>query len=200
MSERDDLERRLAALPGDAWDPEAPPPLDLPRALAAREDADDRAPERRRRWPRAVVLRPGVALACAALLLVLGGGAGALLVGDGDGDATPSGRAVDLAALGPAPRGAHATATIAGGTVTLDVRGLRRSGAEDYYEVWALRTPTRLVSLGSFRVGADGHAHLSMPLTVALRRFPVLDVSIEPADGDPAHSTVSVLRSRPVRS
>jgi anti-sigma-K factor RskA len=84
-------------------------------------------------------------------------------------------------------------------TVGLDVAGLPASRRGDYYEVWALRTPARLVSLGTFRVGADGRARMSMRLTVDLRRFPILDVSRERADGDPAHSTVSVLRSEPIR-
>jgi hypothetical protein len=37
------------------------------------------------------------------------------------------------------------------------------------------------------------------PLTASARRFPVLDISLEPADGNPAHSTISVLRSAPTR-
>jgi hypothetical protein len=55
------------------------------------------------------------------------------------------------------------------------------------------------VSLGTFSVGPDGRARIRVPLSVDLQRFPVLDVSLERADGDPRHSGASVLRSRPVR-
>jgi hypothetical protein len=63
-----------------------------------------------------------------------------------------------------------------------------------------LRDPKHLVAVGSFRVGPDGRARVDLPVTASSRRFPVLDISREPADGDPAHSGHSVLRSRPIHS
>jgi hypothetical protein len=39
---------------------------------------------------------------------------------------------------------------------------------------------------------------VDFPLAVNPQRFRVLDVSVEPVDGDPAHSSRSVLRSRPL--
>jgi len=49
---------------------------------------------------------------------------------------------------------------------------------------------TRLVSLGPVR--ADGTYDLPPGLDPA--QFPVVDVSVEPLDGDPTHSGDSVLR------
>jgi hypothetical protein len=204
MTESRDLERRLAALPADAWDAPAPPPaLDLAGALAARARV-----RRRVRRPLLTPRRPALAAA-----LVAGGFAAGLVVrggADGPGPVAPaaraptaqalSGRAVGLAALGPAPAGAHATARVARDRVSLVVTGLPASRPGQFYEVWAMGGATRLVSLGTFRVGADGRAAMTMPLTVDPRRFPVLDVSREPADGDPAHSAVSMLRSRRIRT
>lgn len=60
--------------------------------------------------------------------------------------------------------------------------------------------PLLRVALGSFRVGADGGARVDLPVTVSPRRFPVLDISREPDDGDPGHSGASVLRSHPIHS
>jgi anti-sigma-K factor RskA len=79
-------------------------------------------------------------------------------------------------------------------------RGLPRVGTGGFYEVWMMRDATHLVALGSFRVGADGRARVDLPVTASPRRFPVLDISREAADGDPAHSGHSVLRSRPIDS
>jgi hypothetical protein len=62
-----------------------------------------------------------------------------------------------------------------------------------------MRDATHLVALGSFRVGADGRARVELPVTASPRRFPVLDVSREAADGDPAHSgTRSCARGRSI--
>jgi anti-sigma-K factor RskA len=72
----------------------------------------------------------------------------------------------------------------------LDASGL---GATDgFYEVWLIDpTVSRLVSLGPLR--PDGLYEL--PSSIDPHEFPIVDVSIEPTDGEPAHSGVSVLRS-----
>ena len=56
------------------------------------------------------------------------------------------------------------------------------------------RTSGELVSLGSVRVPESGRATVEVQLPVDPGRFEFLDVSREPADGDPSHSTISVLR------
>ena len=64
---------------------------------------------------------------------------------------------------------------------------------DGYLELWLLDpTATRLVSLGPLR--ADGL--YDVPSGVDPGEFPVVDVSVEPVDGDPTHSGQSVLRGQ----
>jgi hypothetical protein len=68
--------------------------------------------------------------------------------------------------------------------------GLPAAGA-DFYEVWLIDPNVEgMISLGPAR--NDGT--YSVPADVDYRDFPIVDVSVEPADGDPTHSGVSVLR------
>ncbi len=61
--------------------------------------------------------------------------------------------------------------------------------------MWLLGDDGELVSLGSTRVGASGAATLEdVQLPVDPGSFRFLDVSREPSDGDPGHSSDSVLR------
>ena len=174
----DQLLTRLEALGPDEWHPEPPPPLRLPPA-----------PRRR----RALVLRPLPALAAALVLLALGAG-GALIATSGD---EPRGRAIALAPL-VLGAGGEARLQLAGGgrRATLVASGLRPSRRGEFYELWLLRPDAELVALGSFRVGADGRARIQVPLPVSPSEYRFVDVSVEPDDGDPAHSTRSVLRGR----
>jgi anti-sigma-K factor RskA len=175
----------------------APPPL---RATVAEQHApvERRRARRRGRFAPGLVLRPALAAAAVLALVVLGTALGALIAG-GDGSLS-AGREVALAAVGDGPRGAHADARLRSTTMRLTVSGLPRVGTGGFYEVWMMRDATHLVALGSFRVGVDGRARVDLPVTASPRRFPVLDISREPADGDPAHSGHSVLRSRPIDS
>jgi anti-sigma-K factor RskA len=195
MTERDDIPElrdvaaRLQALGRDEWELVEPPPLRV--AVPARE-------RRRRRWGAPLTVRPAIAAAMAVALVVLGAAGGALLAGGREGAAP--GREVALAPVGDGPRGAHADARLASATMHLTVSGLPRVGGGGFYEVWMLRDRAHLVALGSFQVGSDGRARIDLPVTARARHFPVLDISREPADGDPAHSGHSVLRSGPLHS
>lgn len=61
-----------------------------------------------------------------------------------------------------------------------------------FREVWLIdRDVTKLVSLGVLE-GTDGR--FSIPAGLDLAEFPVVDVSEEPFDGDPAHSGDSIIR------
>jgi hypothetical protein len=65
--------------------------------------------------------------------------------------------------------------------------------ADSYLEVWLIDPDSgleRMVSLGS----TDGGATFAIPNGVDPGTYRVVDVSIEPADGNPAHSGRSVLR------
>lgn len=64
---------------------------------------------------------------------------------------------------------------------------------DTFYEAWLLSsTPGKLQSLGTL----DGDGGFVVPAGLDLEAFPLVDVSIEPLDGNPAHSTKSVLRGR----
>jgi anti-sigma-K factor RskA len=181
MSAPDPLLTRLEGLGPDEWRPEPPPALVMPPGA-------EPAPRR-----RALTLRPLPALAAVLLLLALGAG-GAVVVTSRDAE---PGRAL---ALAPLKRGSAAEGEVrltrAGGRATLAVSGLAPSRRGEFYELWLLSPPGDLVSLGSFRVAADGRAALEVPMPVDPSRYRFLDISVEPDDGNPAHSTRSILRGR----
>ena len=169
------MAERLERLPAEAWRPAEPPPL-----------AVTPPPSRARR----LTLRPAVAVACALLLLAIGGAAGVLIGGD---PAAPE-PSVALEPVEPAGGGASGSAAVADGRMTLTVAGLEPLAGGGFYELWLLGEDGELVSLGSFPVDAAGDATVTVPLPVDPARFQFLDVSREPADGDPGHSGASVLR------
>lgn len=73
------------------------------------------------------------------------------------------------------------------------VRATGLPAARGFYEVWLLdATAKRLISLGA--LPGTGSASLPVPAGTDLSRYPVLDISLEPDDGDPAHSTNSFIR------
>jgi anti-sigma-K factor RskA len=167
---------RLEHVPAEAWNPPEPPPLQMP----------ERAP---RRSPRRLVLRPLVAVAAALALLVGGAGLGVLL----DRDAAPSAE-LALRPVGDLDRGSRGDIAVSGDGVTVRVSGLRPTTGGQFYELWLLGDDGRLVGLGAFRVGSDGAATLKLPLPADPGAFRYFDLSLEPGDGDPGHSGVSVLR------
>ena len=185
---------RLEELPPEAWQGLQPPPTP-PLPGAEQERA------RRRRLP-SLTLRPLAAAAAGLALVAIGVGAGLLVAGDGpsDGQRAERGPAVQLS-----PPVASATGTRAAGTAVtvgegedrrleVKVSELAASHAGDFYEVWLLGTGGKLVSLGSFQVPASGAATVTVPLPAEPGRYGSIDVSREPADGDPTHSKDSVLR------
>jgi hypothetical protein len=187
--QRDDLERHLERLPKEAWDRPTPPLPPWPDEAAA-----PASPRRR------LVLRPVAAALASLVLLAVGVGAGLLLSGDDDvagggGDL----ESVQLAPVLSSDENAGGTAELrpeAGGRATVELSGLRPSGPRDFYELWLLGDDGELVSLGSVRVPASGDATLDVELPVDPKQFRYLDLSREPDDGDPSHSTISILRGQ----
>ncbi len=175
---------RLERQPARTWRAPDPPPL----VVGGGPPPPRPAPLR-----RGLVLRPAAALAAAVALLAAGGLAGGLLAPDGGADVPAGARTVALRALDAAP-GAHGRAELAPDAARVSVAGLPPAGAGRFYELWLLGDRGRLVSLGTFRVGADGAATVRVPLGVAPEGFAAVDVSVERADGDPGHSGRSVLR------
>lgn len=178
---------RLESLEREEWDPPDAPALVLPGAREPRTTT----PRRRR---RVLTLRPLVAAGLALLLLAIGVGAGRLLDEGGGND---RGRLLALDPVEPAGGSAHGTATILahGGRARFVVRGLKPSANGGFYELWLMNSADDLVSLGSFRVPASGKAVVTVPLPADPDGFAALDISAEPADGNPAHSASSVLRA-----
>ena len=104
---------------------------------------------------------------------------------------------IALAPVEPLGGRASGTATFAssGERATVHLTGLPPSGVGEFYELWLLNSADDLVALGSFAVPASGEVDVTVPVPGDAGDFAALDVSVEPADGDPAHSSRSVLRA-----
>jgi anti-sigma-K factor RskA len=211
---------QLDALPAEGWEGAVePPPLRLPSGALAfgRSPADGsrdtialadgmpaasphpRRERRRRLLGGPLIVRPAFAALSAAALLALGIGLGMLIDGGATSRApSASSRTVALQPLqsGAAAHGHALVADTAGGQqrVTLRLRGLPRSRAHQFYEVWLMDAKGPLIAIGSFRVGADGRATLELPLPVAATRYQYFDISVQPEGNDAGHSGDSVLR------
>jgi Anti-sigma-K factor rskA len=200
-----ELERQLRALPREAWERPVPPPPPWPVGEAPAATANGHrprpvapAPFGRRRRPL-IALRPLTAGALSLLLLAAGLGAGLLIAGGGSSPGGPAEDAltVRLQAVGGGGPDAAGLVTLsgrAGGSASVRLSGLAPNTGGEFYELWLLGNDGELVSLGSVRVPRTGSADLRVRLPVDPRRFRYLDVSREPADGDPSHSADSVLR------
>lgn len=184
----------VATTPAEVWQADPPPPLDVERALAGRPT---RRPRPRAGWaPRAVLV------GAAATVLVAVGVAAGLALAPGD-DSPSSARVASMTVpLEPLPgtstpgeRASVRMPVSAGGEARLRVRGLKPSSAGDFYEVWLMTDDTKLASIGTFRVGADGKADVRFPVGVNPRGYRYVDISREPDDGHLGHSAESVLRS-----
>jgi hypothetical protein len=157
-----------------------------PRAPAADRPVPGDPSRRRpgRRW-----------LAVAGLLLVgLGVGAGTVAL---TRSPDVGGTVVAHTALHPMFRaGASGSATVRedGTTRVLEVDLRAPVLEEGYYEVWLMETGAQLmVPVGVLH---PGDTDLPLPDGLDLAAYPLVDVSIEPLDGDPAHSGRSVVRGR----
>ncbi len=135
---------------------------------------------RRRRWL--------VGLSAAAALVVAVT-VGALVVG-GDGDDGRVISAIELERLGEAGSG-RAELVDRDGSLQLRVDTDDLDAGDGFLELWLIDpSVTRLVSLGPLR--PDGV--YDVPGGVDPSEFPIVDISVEPVDGDPTHSGQSVLR------
>jgi hypothetical protein len=160
--------------PDELWERIAAATADQPPAAAVVA----MAPKRRAWWL-------GLAAAAAAIAViaavVIGGR------GDGDGDVVA---AVELERLGETGSG-RAELVEHNGALELHVQTHDLDAGDGFLELWLIDTTvTKLVSLGPLR--PDGVYDL--PAGVDPATFPIVDVSVEPIDGDPTHSGDSVLR------
>ena len=78
-----------------------------------------------------------------------------------------------------------------GDVLAVDVRGLPTT--DGYFEVWLLAPDaSSMIAIGTLGVGDTGV--FPLPPGVSLTDYPIVDVSDEAYDGDPTHSTDSVVR------
>jgi hypothetical protein len=182
-------DRTLAAVRQAAARAQPAPAAPAAGAPAPAAPAPARRPWWRRRW---LV----VAVAAAALVAALAV-PGALLLGDGTGGEVT--RLTLVAAEGGAGRGqVTVTRTATGRSFDVRIQGLRPPPPGSLYELWAvhpddtLERPQR-VSLGTFTTGADGSAHLTAFTAAPADRFPVVGVTREAVDGNPARTGPRIL-------
>ena len=123
-------------------------------------------------------------------------GAGAVAVLRDGGTQTPGASPVAAVDLDPlADNDASGRASVIerpDGTRVLQVQ-LRAGELDDeYYEVWLIDEAVQdMVPVG---VARSGTVTFELPDGLDLGRFPIVDVSVEPLDGNPTHSGVSVAR------
>ena len=196
------IHAELGLAPELAADPLASEPADRAVAIADRPVADVESeprpvaplvPRRRTWWP--------VALAAAIGGILAGVGLGVALAGLGNDGGSPSPAptsavlaSADLAAF-PGWEDATGHATVEedpGGGRSIVVALDAAVPAGDVREVWLIRSDASgLVSLGLLE-GSTGR--FSVPEGIDLAEYPLVDVSAEPVDGDPAHSGDSIVR------
>ena len=130
-------------------------------------------------------------LGAAAVLVALALGIGGLPIGR-DPD-TARGQTVALTA--PAAGAATAEARMRGGgddqIMTMTAKGLPRPPAGAYYEVWLVGDIGEEFPVGV--LAPNGEGIWSLPADVAAR-YRSIDVTVEPADGNPSRSDRTVLR------
>jgi anti-sigma-K factor RskA len=176
-------ERVWRAIAAELADPASASPSPSPAPVVVPMPA----PAHRRPW----------VLAAVAAVAALAGVAGTLAVTRLVDDSPPP---IEDVALSPLTGGPQDVAGNASVTVTDDATELEVStrGLDDpqpgFYEVWVTDPDdlSRMYSIGA--LGTDAVGRFTVPPNVDLDRFSVIDVSIEPDDGDPTHSTNSVLR------
>jgi hypothetical protein len=174
---------RLPVVPAPDLPPFRPPAAAGPATgdgLAGLPPSLVRDRRRRGRWLL------GAAAVLVALLLGVGG-----YTAGRDRDAA-RGQAVALAApTGSATAQAHMRGAGDDQIMTMTARGLPRPPAGAYYEVWLVDDAGKEFPVGV--LAASGEGVWSLPAEVAAR-YQVIDVTLEPPDGDPSRSGDSVLR------
>ncbi|MGH9156816.1 MAG: anti-sigma factor domain-containing protein [Acidimicrobiales bacterium] len=196
FDELDWVPARLA----DARPAPEPPAALLAQTLAAvGQDARDRRTRPGRRWPLAVVAATVVTVAAVAALTAA------------PSSPSPPPHTVELVSAPGAGTGAGATAARGvarlqrgpfGVVIALQLQNLAPPPPGSFYECWYLAasdtavSPAR-VSAGSFTTPAGGRALVRMVTAADPARYPAIQITLEPDDGNPARTGTVVLQSRP---
>jgi anti-sigma-K factor RskA len=161
-------------------------PADGPADGPVARPDDVVVPLRRSPWRRP--------LTAAAAVLAVAAAATAVLVGvRGPGPETPQELRAPLVALGTTAASGEVVLAQTPGQRSLVVDTAGLPPADGFYEVWLLDLERdRMVALGV--LDDSGRGRLTVPEGVQVGDYPQVDVSLEPDDGDPAHSGDSVLR------
>jgi anti-sigma-K factor RskA len=171
-----------------------PPPPHLWAGIAAATGVSAAPPSEAPLAPVVPLRRPGrrwLALA-AAVVAGIAVGAGAVAVTRDGGPAGTVVATAGLDALAGEDASGRAQVREEDGHRLLEVDLSAPSLADGYYEVWLLQPDAqRMVQVGAVTAG---DTVLPLPPGVDLAAYPVVDVSVEPLDGDPTHSGVSVAR------
>lgn len=179
----------------------APPPELRRRVLAALDDERPAAGSPVASLERARSVRRGLPLwmvgLAAGLALVAGVGLGRITADPGEGVAPgDSGSVVAAAGLrsleGDRTRG-EAEAVAHGDVMTLRVSARELGGDPGIHEVWLIHEDgERMVSVGLLASGDEGT--FEIPRELLDEGYRIVDISVEPGDGDPTHSGVSLAR------
>ncbi len=161
-------------------------PAETGPAEAAPAEPGPAAPSRPRSSNVTWLRRPGVWLAAAAVLVVAAGIAFSV------GRPAPPLAQAELAPLAQYSATGSAKVTESqDGSRTIEVE-LDKTEAKGYQEVWLIAPDlSRLVSLGIMN---SSSGRFEVPAGLDLSAYPIVDVSDEPLDGNPAHSSVSIVR------
>ena len=131
-------------------------------------------------------------LLAVAASLVVGVGIGAGAVALANRDPAQEVAATDLAPLDDRDASGNAEVVSTGNGEQLKVVLDAPDSGEDFYEVWLIEPNIeRMVQVGVVRPGTTV---LDLPEGIDLAEYPIVDVSVEPLDGNPTHSGVSVAR------
>lgn len=176
--------------PGAASESGEPPAGHVPPDNHGRAGVVPMEGRRRRGFgaPRSTLL----VAACVLAVVIAGAAVIARVVGPSEEEPASVIAASDLEALGDRGRGRAELVDHAGNLeLRVDLGDL--DPGDGFLEVWMIDpTVTGLVSLGPVR--ADGT--YALPPGIDPADFPIVDVSVEPIDGDPTHSGASVLRGQ----
>lgn len=196
-AEVDELRATLPDLPRDLWvaqlaplDGGEPPARPEPVPAPAEPEAPrGRAGGRGATWALLGVL--AIVVVAAVIALTSGGDSGSGEPATPASEAASPSSAARSAALAPlAGEKVSGRATLRGGVLRLRLSGLPAPGAGSY-QAWLYNNLADARSLGRVHAG-----RLTAKLPAAAHRYRFVDVSREPADGNPNHSGASVVRVR----
>lgn len=190
--------------------PAAPEPADLaPSEPAIEPDpkpamydelpprATARPLKRRWRWPARLVAVGAVAASIAAVVIV-----GSRLIDDASGDLEITGGLTSQRSDATVAS-VEVRATGIGRVIELRSDNLPILPTGEYYELWFVgpgdsKSDPNRISAGTFHPDEDGNSNVELKAAVDPERFPVIEITSEPGDGNPASSgdVVAKLNSR----